>query len=126
MARTKTTYDVFNAVAEPKRRELIEVLAGKEQTVNQLVVKLNWNQPMVSKHLGVLREVGIVSERKDGRYRVYQVNMAQLKPIQNWVKQFEQYWNNQFDQLDKYLTDIQNEQPNQTTHNEKLENKNND
>ena len=78
MARTSTTFDTFNAIAEPKRRALIEALAGKELTVNQTGELMGWNQPMVSKHLGVLKQVGIVSERREGRFRVYKVNAAQL------------------------------------------------
>ncbi len=107
MARTPTTYDPFNAIAEPKRRALIEALVDKELTVNETVELMGWNQPMVSKHLGVLKQVGLVSERKEGRYRVYRVNVARLKPIQEWVVQFEKYWGNSLDQLDSYLKKIQ-------------------
>ena len=107
MARTKTTFDPFNAIAEPKRRALIEVLVGKEMTVNQLVVALGWTQPMVSKHLGVLKQVNLVTERKEGRYRVYRVNAVQLKPVKDWVVQFEEYWRNRLDRLGDYLDDIQ-------------------
>ncbi|MCI0415884.1 metalloregulator ArsR/SmtB family transcription factor [bacterium] len=107
MARTRTTFDSFNAVAEPKRRVLIEALVIKELTVNQIVEHMGWNQPMVSKHLGVLKQVGLVSERKEGRYRIYKVNAAQLKPIQKWVVQFEQYWSNSLDHLEDYLNEIQ-------------------
>ena len=110
MARTKTTYDPFNALAEPKRRILIETLVGKQLTVNQLVESMGWNQPMVSKHLSVLKKVGLVSERKAGRFRVYNVNAAQLKPIQEWVIQFEQFWINTLDNLDDYLNEIQSEE----------------
>ncbi len=107
MARARTTYDPFNAIAEPKRRALIEALVGKEQTVNQIVKRMGWNQPMVSKHLGVLKQVGLVSERKEGRFRVYKVNAAQLKPVQEWVIQFERYWSDPLDHLEEYLNDIQ-------------------
>ena len=107
MARARTTYDPFNAIAEPKRRELIEALVGKELTVNQIVDLKGWNQPMVSKHLGVLKQVGLVSERKEGRFRVYKVNAAQLKPIKEWVVQFEHYWKNSLDNLEDYLNEIQ-------------------
>jgi DNA-binding transcriptional ArsR family regulator len=107
MARTSTTFDTFNAIAEPKRRALIEALAGKELTVNQTGELMGWNQPMVSKHLGVLKQVGIVSERREGRFRVYKVNAAQLKPIQEWVIQFEVYWKNSLDHLGEYLNEIQ-------------------
>ena len=107
MARTPTTEDPFNAIAEPKRRVLIETLVARELSVNQIVDRVGWNQPMVSKHLGVLKKVGLVSERKAGRYRVYKVNAARLKPIQDWVIQFEQYWSNNLDNLQDYLNDIQ-------------------
>lgn len=107
MARTRTTFDPFNAIAEPKRRALIETLAGRELAVNQIVELMGWKQPMVSKHLGVLKQVGIVSERKQGRYRVYRVNAGQLKPVQEWVVQFEQYWRNSLDHLEDYLNAIQ-------------------
>lgn len=107
MARTKTTFDPFNAIAEPKRRALIEVLVGKHLTVNELVQLTGWNQPMVSKHLKVLRQVGLVAEQKRGRFRLYQVETKQLKTIQDWVIQFEQYWSNNLDNLDNYLNEIQ-------------------
>lgn len=107
MARTKTTFDPFNAIAEPKRRALIEALVGKEMAVGDLVKLMGWSQPMVSKHLSVLKQVGLVSERKQGRFRVYQVNTAQLKTIQDWVTQFEQYWSNSLDNLEDYLNEIQ-------------------
>jgi DNA-binding transcriptional ArsR family regulator len=107
MARTRTTYDPFNAIAEPKRRSLIEALAGKELTVNQIAERMGWNQPMVSKHLRVLKQVGLVTERKMGRYRIYRVNALQLKSIKEWVVQFEQYWNNRLDHLEEYLHHIQ-------------------
>ena len=73
MARTPTTFDPFNAISEPKRRQLIEALAGKELTVNQITELMGWNQPMVSKHLGVLKKVGLVSEKKEGRFSNSQV-----------------------------------------------------
>jgi DNA-binding transcriptional ArsR family regulator len=101
MARTPTTFDPFNAISEPKRRALLEALVGKEMTVNQIVELMGWNQPMVSKHLGVLKQVGLVSEKKQGRYRLYRVNADQLKPIQEWVIRFEKYWSGSLDQLDE-------------------------
>lgn len=107
MPRTANTYDTFTAIAEPKRRELIEKLAGAELSVNQIVQMTLWKQPMVSKHLGVLKEAGLVSERKEGRQRFYRVNADELKPIQLWVRQFEKHWNTQFDQLDEYLFELQ-------------------
>lgn len=110
MARTRTTFDTFSAIAEPKRRVLIEALIDKEQTVSQIVKRMGWNQPMVSKHLGVLKQVGLVSERKEGRYRVYRVNALELKPIQEWVIQFERYWSNSLDRLEDYLDEIQSKE----------------
>lgn len=107
MSRAPTTFDPFNAIAEPKRRALIEALVGKEMTVNQTVEQMGWNQPMVSKHLNVLKQVGLVSERKEGRYRLYRVNAAKLKPIKEWVVQFERYWGNSLDHLEGYLNEIQ-------------------
>ena len=107
MPRALNTHDTFTAIAEPKRRELIEILIGKALSVNQVVDITQWNQPMVSKHLSVLKKVGLVSERKEGRKRVYTVNADQLKPIQIWVAQFEKHWNQQFDQLDSYLSNLQ-------------------
>ncbi len=108
MPRTANTYDTFTAIAEPKRRELIEKLVGNELSVNRLVEITHWSQPMVSKHLSVLKEAGLVSERKQGRQRFYRVNAQELQPIQIWVRQFEKHWNKQFDQLDEYLAALQN------------------
>lgn len=107
MARTPTTYDPFNAVAEPKRRQVLEALGARELSVNEIVEILGWPQPMVSKHLGVLKQVELVSERRVGRQRMYRVNMEQLKPIHDWVTPFEQYWSESFDRLDEVLQDIQ-------------------
>jgi DNA-binding transcriptional ArsR family regulator len=109
MARTSTTFDTFNAIAEPKRRVLIEILIKKEQTVSEIVAKVGWNQPMVSKHLKVLKQVDIVSERKQGRFHLYRVNPIQLKPLQDWVCQFEKYWENNLDNLENYLNKIQSQ-----------------
>ena len=103
MARTPTTHDPFNAVAEPKRRQVLETLGIKELSVNQLVEMLGWTQPMVSKHLKVLKQVGLVSERRVGRQRMYQVNPERLKPIFDWVLPFEQYWIDRFERLDEVL-----------------------
>ena len=107
MARTPTTHDPFNAVAEPKRRQVLEALGAKEQSVNEIVKKLGWPQPMVSKHLSVLKQVGLVSERRIGRQRMYRVNAERLKPIQDWMKTFEQLWNERLDRLDEVLQEIQ-------------------
>jgi DNA-binding transcriptional ArsR family regulator len=103
MARTPTTFDPFNAVAEPKRRQILAVLGMEEQSVNQIVRALGWPQPMVSKHLGVLKQVGLVHERRVGRQRLYRVNAERLKPIFDWVTPFERFWSERFDRLDEVL-----------------------
>jgi DNA-binding transcriptional ArsR family regulator len=107
MARTPTTHDPFNAVAEPKRRQILEALGSEELPVNEIVERLGWPQPMVSKHLGVLKQVGLLSERRVGRQRLYRVNAERLKPIFDWVKPFERMWSERFDRLDEVLQEIQ-------------------
>jgi DNA-binding transcriptional ArsR family regulator len=109
MARTPTTHDPFNAVAEPKRRLVLEALGRQELSVNDIVQKLGWNQPMVSKHLGVLKQVGLVSERRVGRQRLYRVNAGRLRPIYEWVAPFERYWSESFDRLDEILEEMKKE-----------------
>lgn len=99
MPRAHTTLDSFNAVAEPKRRQVLDVLAAGERPVNDLVESLGWPQPQVSKHLGVLKKVGLVSVRRVGRQRVYRLNGEQLKPIHDWVKTFERFWTHQLDRI---------------------------
>ncbi len=110
MARTPTTFDPFNAVAEPKRRKVLEVLGTQELSVNEIVERLGWNQPMVSKHLGVLKEVGLVSERRVGRQRLYRVNAERLKPIYDWVAPFERYWSESYDRLDDVLENLKSKE----------------
>jgi len=109
MARTPTTHDPFNAVAEPKRRKVLEALGTHELSVNELVELLGWNQPSVSKHLGVLKQVGLVSERRVGRQRMYRVNAERLRPIYDWVAPFERIWSERFDRLDEVLQEMQRE-----------------
>lgn len=100
MPRAATTTDVFNAIAEPRRRELIDVLAtGEDHAVNDLVVRLRIPQPAVSKHLRVLRHVGIVSVTKRGQHRMYRLNARELKPVHDWVKNFEQFWGHHLDRI---------------------------
>ena len=106
MARAATTADAFNAVAEPRRRQILDVLAGGERPVNDLVRELGLAQPQVSKHLRVLREVGAVDVRDDGRRRLYRVNGRALKPIHDWVKTYERTWAARFDALDLVLDDL--------------------
>jgi DNA-binding transcriptional ArsR family regulator len=110
MARTPTTHDPFNAIAEPKRRQLLEALGTSERSVNDLVERLGWPQPMVSKHLGVLKQVGLVNERRTGRQRLYRVNAAQLKPIHDWIQPFQRLWLDRLDRLDQYLTELQSKE----------------
>lgn len=100
MPRAATTTDVFNAIAEPRRREIIDALrGGREWPVGDLVEKLRISQPAVSKHLGVLRKVGIVSVNKDGRHRLYRLNPKELKPVHDWVKSYEKFWDHQIDRI---------------------------
>jgi DNA-binding transcriptional ArsR family regulator len=106
MARAATTADAFNAVAEPRRREILDVLAGGERSVNELVAALGLAQPQVSKHLRVLREVGAVEVREEGRRRLYRVNGQALKPIHDWVKEYARTWSERFDALDAVLEDL--------------------
>lgn len=103
MARKPTTHDAFNAVAEPKRRKVLEIIGVEELPVNEIVERLGWPQPTVSKHLAVLKQVGLVSERRVGRQRMYRVNAERLKPIFDWIAPFERYWSDRFDRLDKIL-----------------------
>ena len=106
MARAATTADAFNAVAEPRRRQILDALAGGERPVNDLVRLLGLAQPQVSKHLRVLREVGAVEVREDGRQRLYSLNGRALKPIHDWVKAYERSWSERFEQLDAVLDDL--------------------
>jgi len=106
MARAATTADAFNAIAEPRRRQILDVLAGGERAVNELVAQLGVAQPTVSKHLRVLRKVGVVEVRGDGRRRLYRMNGKALKPIHDWVQAYEQTWSDRFDALDDVLDDL--------------------
>ena len=106
MARAATTTDAFNAIAEPRRRQILDALAGGERPVNDLVAQLGLAQPQVSKHLRVLREVGAVDVREDGRRRLYRLNGHALKPIHDWVKEYERLWSERFEQLDNVLADL--------------------
>ncbi len=110
MARASTTSDAFNAVAEPRRRELLDVLVGGERSVNDLVEVSGLAQPQVSKHLRVLRDVGAVEVREDGRRRVYRLNGHALKPIHDWVKHYERTWADRFEQLDSVLEELKREE----------------
>ena len=110
MARAATTTDVFNAVAEPRRRQILDLLSGGELPVNDLVHRLGLAQPQVSKHLRVLREVGAVDVRDEGRQRVYRLNGHALKPIHDWVRDYERSWSRRFDAMDVVLEELKTEQ----------------
>src|SRR5215212_11134140 len=110
MARAATTADAFNAVAEPRRRQILEVLVDGERPVNDLVHALGLAQPQVSKHLRVLREVGAVEVREDGRQRLYRLNGQALKPIHDWVKTYERTWSERLDRLDVLLEELKKEE----------------
>ena len=100
MPRAPTTTDVFNAIAEPRRRQLIEVLAQRGAlAVGALVVAVGLPQPAVSKHLGVLRKVGVVSVDRNGRERMYRLNAQELKSVYDWAKAFERFWSHQLDRI---------------------------
>jgi len=106
VARAATTADAFNAVAEPRRRQILDALADGERPVNDLVDALGMAQPQVSKHLRVLRDVGAVEVRDQGRQRLYRLNGHALKPIHDWVKNYERSWSERFEQLDAVLEEL--------------------
>ncbi|MGD9697172.1 MAG: ArsR/SmtB family transcription factor [Thermoleophilia bacterium] len=110
MARTATTADAFNAIAEPDRRRVIDAIGDGEVTVNELAARLGMRQPQVSKHLGVLRAVGLVDVRAQGRHRWYRVNGPALKPVHDWVRAFEHTWNSRLDRLDDLLAEMQSKE----------------
>ncbi|WP_215548635.1 ArsR/SmtB family transcription factor [Amycolatopsis sp. CA-230715] len=110
MARAATTTDAFNAVAEPRRRQILDVLIDGERPVSDLVRVLGLAQPQVSKHLRVLREVGVVKVRDDGRQRLYRLNGHALKPIHDWVTRYERTWSERFDRLDAVLEELKDEE----------------
>jgi DNA-binding transcriptional ArsR family regulator len=112
MARAPTTTDAFNAVAEPRRRQILDVLARGERPVNDLVTTLGLAQPQVSKHLKVLREVGLVDVHDEGRQRIYRLNGRPLKPIHDWVKNYQQSWDERFQALDQLLDELKHKEEN--------------
>jgi DNA-binding transcriptional ArsR family regulator len=118
MARAATTTDAFNAVAEPRRREILDLLAGGERAVNQLVELVGLTQPQVSKHLRVLREVGLVDVRDEGRQRLYRLNGPGLKPIHDWVSSYERTWSERFERLDVVLQDFKRKDEGDDGHDE--------
>jgi DNA-binding transcriptional ArsR family regulator len=100
VSRTPTTFDVFNAIAEPRRREIVGLLAdGSARSVGELVEAMKLAQPAVSKHLAVLREVGVVTVEKSGKSRLYSLNPAELKSVHDWVKPYERFWTHQLDHI---------------------------
>jgi DNA-binding transcriptional ArsR family regulator len=109
MARTPTTADAFNAVAEPQRRRIIDLLAHGERSVNDIAAALGMRQPQVSKHLRVLREVGLVRVRGEGRQQFYALNSEALRPIYEWVSPYERAWRERFERLDELLNELQTE-----------------
>ena len=107
MARASTTADVFNAIGEVHRREILDLLAGGEKPVGAIVGELAISQPQVSKHLRVLSEVGLVTCRAVGRHRLYRLNPACLRPVGYWLVKYERLWNERLDRLDDYLSGLQ-------------------
>lgn len=110
MARAATTTDAFNAVAEPRRRQILDLLAQGERPVNDLVEALGLAQPLVSKHLRVLREVELVQVRDEGRQRLYRLNAAPLRDIHDWLSKYRQMWDERFDAMDAVLADLTQEE----------------
>ena len=114
MARSSTTTDVFNAVAEARRREILDTLIAGEKAVGAIVDDLSLSQPQVSKHLRVLSEVGLVTSRADGRRRLYRLEPAHLRPLHDWMAKYERAWNERLDRMDDYLKDLQEGDRNDT------------
>ncbi|MFC8429594.1 ArsR/SmtB family transcription factor [Streptomyces sp. NPDC057253] len=110
MARAATTSDAFNAIAEPQRREILVLLRGGERPVTDLARDLGMTQPQASKHLRVLREVGLVKVREAGKQRLYGLDARGLRPIHEWVGGFERFWNESFDRLDEYVQELKQAQ----------------
>jgi DNA-binding transcriptional ArsR family regulator len=109
VARSSTTSDVFNAIAEANRREILDTLIAGEKTVGAIVHDLSMSQPQVSKHLRVLSEVGLVRCRAEGRCRLYRLEPARLRPLHEWLGKYEQAWNERLDRIDDYLQELQQE-----------------
>ena len=107
MARSSTTSDVFNAIAEAPRRDSLDALISGEKAVGTIVDDLPLSQPQVSKHLRVLSEVGLVKCRAEGRRRLYSLEPARLRPMRNWLAKYEQAWNDRLDRMGDYLAELQ-------------------
>ena len=106
VARAATTSDVFNAIAEPRRREILVLLRAGERPVTEVARELGMTQPGAFKHLRVLREVGLVRDRKAGKQRLYGLNARKLRAVHEWTGGFERFWNESFDRLDAYVQDL--------------------
>jgi DNA-binding transcriptional ArsR family regulator len=109
VARSPTTSDVFNAIAEARRREVLDALIAGEKAVGEIVNDLSMSQPQVSKHLRVLSEVGLVRCRAEGRRRLYRLEPTRLRPLQEWLAKYEQAWNDRMDRVDDYLKELQHQ-----------------
>ncbi|WP_433392477.1 ArsR/SmtB family transcription factor [Micromonospora sp. KLBMP9576] len=109
MARAATTSDAFNAIAEPQRRDILTLLQAGERPVTELAQELGMSQPRASKHLRVLREVGLVRVREAGRQRLYGLDARGLRPVHEWAGGFERFWNDSFDRLDAYVQELKQE-----------------
>jgi DNA-binding transcriptional ArsR family regulator len=107
VARSSTTSDVFNAVAEARRREILDTLIAGEKAVGAIVNDLSMSQPQVSKHLRVLSEVGLARCRAEGRRRLYSLEPARLQPFHDWLSKFEQSWTDRLERMDDYLKELQ-------------------
>jgi DNA-binding transcriptional ArsR family regulator len=107
VARSSTTSDVFNAIGEAHRREILDALIGGEKAVGTIVTDLSMSQPQVSKHLRVLSEVGLVRYRAEGRRRLYRLEPAHLRPMHDWLAKYERAWNERLDRMDDYLKELQ-------------------
>jgi DNA-binding transcriptional ArsR family regulator len=107
VARSSTTSDVFNAIGDVHRREILDALMAGEKTVGAIVNDLSMSQPQVSKHLGVLSKVGLVRCRAEGRRRLYRLEPARLQPFQDWLAKYQQAWNERLDRMDDYLKELQ-------------------
>jgi DNA-binding transcriptional ArsR family regulator len=109
MARSSTTSDVFNAIGDARRRDILDALVSGEKAVGAIVADLSLSQPQVSKHLRVLSEVGLVRCRAEGRRRLYSLEPARLRPFHDWLAKYEQAWNDRLDRLDDYLKELKQE-----------------
>jgi len=122
MARAATTSDPFNAVAEPRRRLILTYLAGNERHVGEIVAAVGLDQPSVSKHLGVLRRVGLVHVRRNGRHRLYRTNAEAIRPVHEWTETFERYWRHQLERIKERAEASQQDGPESDSHNKEERN----